>query len=187
MATYDTTAPTSGPRDQAPVGTHPARVYLVAEMGNQPNSFDPSKPPRPTLFVGLELVGTKMQDGRPFVVSKKLAISFFEKANLPKVVAGILGEVPASFNPKDLLGKPCMAVVASRTGKDGAKRSGLDSVVAVPSGFPVKKAENPLVYYDFHNPDPGSYAKLPAWLQKDIMGAVPDEAMDSHDNEDVPF
>lgn len=198
MGTYDTTQQPHKAYQQAPPGTHPARIYAVAEIGWQETEYMGEKKVKNILYVGVELVNTKMDDGRPFGLSKEYPISFHDgestgkPAGLFTLVTSLFGAVPKAFNPESLVGLPALALVVSKTGKDGVKRSKLSSLTAVPEGMPVKAAVNESVYYDINNPKPDALAKLPKWVQAKIAQAIAEDTaylsdIVYPDGGDIPF
>ena len=195
MGTYNTETTERKEYQLAPVGTHAARIYAVAEIGYHKNFFEPEKKPKNLLLLLLELVNTSMDSGLPFGQYKEYPISFYDgsgagsPAGLYLLCNSLLGGRPPVFTPKMLLGLPCLAVVALKDKQDGGKKTVVTSILAVPDGYPVKAPVNELVLFDINSPDGHQLSKLPPWVQKKISEAIVnhDEVAGGFDESDVPF
>lgn len=60
----------------APEGQFPAMLYRIVDLGTKMDSFQGSTPePKHTIHCTWELLGTAMEDGRPFSISKEFTVT----------------------------------------------------------------------------------------------------------------
>lgn len=155
----------------APSGTHVATCYQVIDLGVQPGG---QYAPKHKVLIGWELTEELMDDGRPFVVSKRYTVSLNEKANLRADLESWRGrrftdDELKGFDLKAVLGKPCMVTVTHDTSPAGKTYANVRSVAAMPKGMKAPPAVNALVNYDLDAPDRAIYERFPQWL-KDTIG-----------------
>lgn len=138
--------------EQAPVGTEVGICIKVIDIGTQTGEYQGQTTSRRQVIVSWELPNSMMQDGdnagKPFVVSRFYTASLNEKATLRHHLVSWRGrefteEELAGFDPKNILGKPCMlSLVSNAKGK-----TAVNSVMAMPKGMPVPKQTNATVYF----------------------------------------
>jgi hypothetical protein len=97
-----------------PAGNHIARVYSIIHIGTIPGEYMGEPKEDNTVRIGFELpmetrVFKEGEPERPFVVAQEYTVSMGEKANLRKLVEGVLGvglynEEAGAFNVLDLMG-----------------------------------------------------------------------------------
>ena len=147
-----------GDFEQAPIGTHIARCIKLIDIGTQKGDYQGKVTFKRQVIVGWELPTTLMQDGdyagKPFIVSKFYTASLGEKANLRKDLINWRGrdftpEELAGFDPKKILGAPCMI---SLTLND-KKKSRVSGVISMPKGMDIPTAINELVYFSLEEND----------------------------------
>ena len=112
---------TGGQFEKAPSGLHIARCYAVIDLGTQVHPGYQGGPERAQrdVRISFELPNEKMEGkynqdhaGKPFSVHLTCKQSLHPKARLTKMLEGWRGkkfdkESAASFDPKQLPGKPC--------------------------------------------------------------------------------
>lgn len=179
-----------------PANTYPAACVWAIELGLQPGYQ--GGPDKAQLYLAFEIVGTERDDGRPFLLGKRFTVTLFDKGNLYPVVDTLLGKVPTAseFNPRNLLGKTCLAEVKHRTRADGSNTAVIESVVTLPHGMDTPEPVSDFLFYDWADKDRAVYDRLPSWLQKVIdqgkdqpkphLNVVKSEG-DEPFNDDVPF
>lgn len=164
----------------APAGTFVAICYRFIDRGTQINEFNGERKTRREVMLTWELPDEKMEDGRPFSISKTYTWSMHEKATLRKDLEAWRGraftdedfEGPNAFNTKKLLGAPCMLSVTHETKKDRtfAKVASIGKLV---KGMQVPALVNPTVYLalvkeDF---DAGVFGALSDKMREIIAGS----------------
>ena len=184
-------------------GTHLARCYLMAELGHQKTTYLGQEKIVNQVLVSWELVNEKMQDGRPFVISRTYTASLGEKANLRKDLESwrsrpFTEEEAEGFDLKKVLGAPCQITVVHTKPKDKTYAN-VKAVTAVTKGVTVPDLTNDKVAFELG--DELAFAKLPEWIQKKINARVPEpetdertelqdddlSALDDLAGQDIPF
>lgn len=180
---------TGGNFEPVPAGTHVARCYLLADIGEQEMTFKGETKVMHKIIVGWELPHERIEfekDGeklnRPMAISKTYTLSLNEKANLRHDLAGWRGrdftkEELEGFDLHDIVGKPCQVSVVHRE-SNGKTYANVSGVVAVTKGMTVPEAELPEIVYDLDDPKDEVFAKLPEWIRRKIAG---------DEDEDVTF
>jgi hypothetical protein len=161
---------------RAPSGSHIAVCNLVADVGIQPGSGAFPDPKR-KLYLRFEIPAERIEyekDGKtvegPLTIGSFFTASMHEKATLRKRLEGWRGksftdDEAAAFDVSKVLGKACMlTVIENEVG--GKTYSNISGIGPMPKGIPEPKAENPPLY--FGEDAPGSFDKLPKWLQEKI-------------------
>lgn len=138
--------------EQAPVGTEVGVCIKVIDIGTQTGEYQGQATSRRQVIVSWELPNSLMADGdqagKPFVVSRFYTASLNEKATLRHHLVSWRGreftdEELAGFNPRNIIGKPCLlSLVANTRGK-----TVVSSVMALPKGMPVHPQKNPSTYF----------------------------------------
>lgn len=193
------------PREIVPVKNHVARLYSIVEIGHVPNDF----PGKEGTFVHEVRMTWELPnemrdfDGKqkPMVIGGKYTISMYEKANLRKVVDGMLGglseEDVETFNIKSLLGTACLLQTGQRTSKAGNKYAYVISTSQLPEGLKAPQPFNDEQYLDY-SADGWSdevYGKLPQFVKDDMeksqemqkRGGFSEKEEESIDPESIPF
>jgi hypothetical protein len=106
-------APTGGNFEMAPSGTHVAICYRYVDLGTQDGTYQGKPRKAHKVMITWELCEEKMQDGRPFSISKTYTLSSHEKSALRKDLEAWRGakfadEEIQRFDLSTLMGKPCM-------------------------------------------------------------------------------
>ena len=167
--------------EQAPEGTHMARLVGLVDMGHQPGYEWQGKKLESkykVLFL-YELVDTAMEDGRPFWVDESVNVSDFEPKKGQKKVASTMmqrvrtldGYDGVSQNGQDLTGLvnlPCMVQVEHNE-KGYAT---IKQVSGVPAGIQVSPLQNTPIIFNMDEEDVDTFLKLPEFRQENIKRAL---------------
>jgi hypothetical protein len=159
-----------------PAGNHVARVYRIIQLGTVPETFQGEEKQVSKIMIGFELpnetkVFKEEKGAEPFVVSREFTFSMNEKANMRKLVEGIIGtaldeEEAATFDIAKLIGLTCLLnVVHKKSEKTGNAYALIQGASPIPKGMSVPDAVNKpeLLYYSEWNAE--IYAKLPQFIQ----------------------
>lgn len=120
-----------------------------------------------------ELMGETVEvDGeqKPRQLSRDFTISSSQKAKLREFISTWVtktfsDEEFAEFDLFDLLGRACQVSVVHNETHEYAN---VNSVMAIPKGFPVPTTTTELIKWDMQAWDDEAFAKLPEWYQEQI-------------------
>lgn len=146
--------------ENPPIGMQIARCYRLIDLGTQKKIYN-------GLVTGegrkiravFELLGEdRMQDGRPFVLSKTWLLSMYEGSTLRKDLTSWRGksftqEEASSFDVSKLLGAYCMLNLVEEKGEDGKVRVNISSITPMIKGLPKPPGVNEVEIFDLDNPD----------------------------------
>lgn len=135
-------------------GLYPCVIVGVIDVGAQNGPFGV----KPKVYVILELVGTAMSDGRPFVLSRPFTPTLHKQGNLLPFLESLRGR---SFTPEErkafdltrIAGKPGRVVVQHATSESGKTFANIASALPPEKGQPTT-AVNPVLIYDTDESDP---------------------------------
>lgn len=135
-------------------GSYGSICHQLIDIGTQETEWLGKKGSKRQIILGWEM-DEPMEDGRPFVVSRFYTASLSENATLRAHLAAWRGrdftpEELGGFDPKNLLGKPCLLSLV----KNDKGKVKVDSVARMPKGMVPHKLVNPTVYLSL---EPGSY------------------------------
>lgn len=143
-----------------PAGMHIARCYRLIDLGTQPKSFQgQSKGEARKIMASWELLGDeRMDDGKPFTISKSWFLSMHEKATLRKDLESWRGrpfttEEEHSFDVSRLLGAYCLINVIQEQGQDGNTYTKIGAITPLLKGMPKPEAVNKDSIFDADDPD----------------------------------
>ena len=160
-----------------PAGSHLAVCYRIIDLGTQKVVFQNENKFLRKVMVSWELPDEKMDDGRPFVISKRYTWSMHEKATLRKHLEawrgkGFSEEDFGHFDIKDILGKGCVLSIVSES-KDGKTFANISSVGKLIKGTQVPEfTTNPITYLWIHRDrwDQNIFNSLSTNIQETIRG-----------------
>jgi hypothetical protein len=117
------------------------------------------------------------EEPKPFVVGSKLTFSMGSKANLRKIVEGIIGVTlldheAEAFDIEQLLGKACLVNIKNTT-KGDKTYTNIETTTPLMEGMVAKEAFNPITKLSFGEWNQGLFDSLPNFL-KDIIQASPE-------------
>lgn len=175
--------PSSGPRVLAPEGKFPAVLYLVADLGHHKDAYDGKETIKHKIYLGFELVGTKMEDGRPYAIGKEFTVSpskfhkgdyyFAKTSNIYKLIKSWANKDKIRTDPGVLVELLKLAHPATITVEHiESRRDATKTYAVIESVKPYKgkdKVERSNEPVDcLSNMD--DFDKLPEWIQKKIKG-----------------
>jgi hypothetical protein len=160
-----------------PAGMHIARCYRLIDLGTQPKSYQ-GKPTGEArkVMASWELLGDeRMDDGKPFTISKSWFLSLHEKAALRKDLESWRGrpftiEEEASFDVSKLLGAYCLLNVVQEQGNDGSLYTQIKAITPLIKGMPKPAAVNPDFIFDADEPDMVAFEKFSDKMKELING-----------------
>jgi hypothetical protein len=137
-----------------------ARCYRLIDLGTQKKIYNGVvKGEGRKIRAVFELLGEdRMQDGRPFVLSKTWLLSMYEGSSLRKDLTSWRGksftqEEASSFDVSKLLGAYCMLNLVEEKGEDGKLRVNISSITPMVKGLPKPPGVNEVEIFDLDNPD----------------------------------
>lgn len=188
--------------EPAPAGAHVGVCVGVIDLGTQSWEYGGKINRHPKMLLMFELVGTEMEDGRPFTISEEFTSYFSEKANLRKFLEAWRGrpfteEERKGFGVEKLLGAVGYVNVIHEVSKKGRTFGKIKSIMPLPKGSPKPAATNGFIHYQIEDGRPGD--EIPEWIRNKILdceefknapappvpGGPP--ANDTDDLDDVPF
>ena len=159
----------------APAGNHRAVCYSVVDLGTQEKQYEGETSFKHEIEIGFELSDEKMDDGRPFVISKRFTFSSSKKSNLIKMLESWRG-VPFKpedlgvngFDIKKLIGVPCLLACVHTTTAAGKNYCVISAATPLPKGMEKPVLQNPQIYYTIAD-HPASWDMLPEYKQQVVM------------------
>jgi len=166
--------------EQAPAGTHMARLVGLVDLGHQPGYVYEGKQVESKfkiLFL-YELVDTAMEDGRPFWVEESVNVSDYEPKQKGKVSSTMMlrvrtldgydGVSDNGNNLAALIGKTCMVTSYQKDNGYAA----IQTVAGMPQGMNVTELKNTPVTFNMDETDVDTFLKFPEWRQTNIKRAL---------------
>lgn len=161
----------------APAGNHVARVARIIHIGTVPETFNGEDKIMNKVLISFELPNElevfKEEKGKePFVVSREYTLSMNEKANLRKLVEGILGvalsdEEAEHFDVTSLSGKVCLLNVVHKTSQVSKNEYAIiQGAAPLPKGMTAPEAINKPMVIDYDNLTEGDFASLPEYIKE---------------------
>lgn len=170
------------PRVLPPQGTHIARVIRFIELGTQKVEWMGEEKKQYKIWLDFELVDKthvfkEGEEPKPFVVGSKLTFSMGSKANLRKIVEGIIGvslldHEAEAFDIEQLLGKACLVNIKNVT-KNDKTYTNIDTTTPLMEGMIAKEAFNPITKLSFTSWNDELFTNLPSFL-KDAITTSPE-------------
>lgn len=169
-------------REQPAEDTYVARLLGITDLGHQPGFSHAGKDYESEwkFEFTYELIGTEMEDGRPFVVSEEVANKDSENVQsgmVSKLVArckSLLGVRDYKEGLQDLerlLGCACMVNVTYN--KNGyAQIKGTAAVGSIPNGMVVGALHNEVYFFDMDEPEMDLWEKMPDFKREKIQNAL---------------
>lgn len=162
-------------------------VRLAGLMGiGIQDGYEKGDPSKDEFLATLETPNEVGPDGRPYHITKRLTISFHEKANLRGMIEALNGkklpedkikftgdpehdEKVAEFLTKvlkDSIGKACMGTVEKYQGQNGYDKNKIQGFSALPKGMNAPELKTEYGYFDLESPDWSVFEKFPEWQRK---------------------
>lgn len=146
--------------EEPPEGSHAARCYRVVDLGTQEVEWEGKIKHQHKVLIGWELhCDERMQDGRPFSISKRYTLSSSDKGNFRKDLEAWRGKRfedsdfgPGGFNIKNLINVPCLLSLA-RSEKGGKSYTNVVAIMKPPKGMEIPALENETVFLSLEKSD----------------------------------
>jgi hypothetical protein len=187
---------------KVPQGTHIARCYMFADMGEQVTEYSAGqhKVRIQWELLGHEPDGTPMTieiDGveKQMIIGKTYTLSLAETSALRKDLESWRG-IPFTasqlegFELKKIMGAYCMVTV-THTVKEGRTYVNVAGVKPVSPEFRDNKPDpvNDVIYFDMTEPDWDAFNALPDWIKESVRKSPQFAELQSYnmDDLDIPF
>jgi len=167
--------------EPVPAGNHVARVYRIIHIGTITEQYQGEDREMNKVMVGFELPNEKkvFKEGegeQPYVISREYTFSMNEKANLRKMVEGLLGvvltdEEAEGFDLTDLLGKTCLLNVVHKKSATGNIYALIQGASPIPRGMEVPVAVNNRQVLDYESWDQEVFDSLSDFLKEKIQSS----------------
>lgn len=174
-----TRLPNEGSSIHVDTGLTVARCVTVALIGRQENTYEGRTRIQDQILITWELSDYPMDDDMPLTISKRFTYVVSDRSNYYKMLnswspKGLSVEKAKSYDPKRLLGKPCLLDIGlSSKGRPVVERIMTPVDPRTKQNIPIPKPKNELVLYDIQEHDQEMFEKLWPWLQEQIK-ASPD-------------
>ena len=165
-----------------PAGNHVARLYRLLHIGTVPEVYMGEDKMTNKIMLGFELpnekaVFTTEKGEEPFVISREFTLSMNEKANLRKIVEGMLGTTFSDddadeFDIESLIGQTCLLnVVHKKSEKSGNDYALIMSASPLPKGMEAPEKYNEAQILDYSKWDEKLFMSLPQFLKDKIRAS----------------
>jgi hypothetical protein len=166
-----------------PAGLHPAAFIGLVDLGTHDHEYQGNKYEKRTLFVAWELIGTKNNNGEPFVVGQDYNDSLGKKSNWRKLLEGLRGRPfnnDEEFDPVVLLGFKCVINISIGMSKNDKKFSEVTSASMPMVGQAIPDPVNsPFAFHLSTWGDPKIDPDIPAWMPRSYGHPILDDIKDS--------
>lgn len=167
--------------EQVPAGNHLGVCFLIADLGTQerPAFQGQEKTPCQQIIIGWELTNTIMNNGKPFVVSKKYNVFHSENSNFRQDIGGWLGkgftdEEFKNINVTEYVGKGALInIVHEVSQKNGKTYANVNSITPLMQDMETPVPVNALTIFDLDNFNQNVFNDLYPWIQ-DIIKKSPE-------------
>lgn len=161
-----------------PSGMHIARCYRLIDLGTQPKSYQgkPTGEARKISAAFELLIDERMDDGRPFTISKSWFLSMHEKASLRRDLESWRGrrftpEEEAGFDVSKLLGAYCLLNVTEEQGTTGETYTTIKAINPMVKGMQKPDPVNDNFVFDLDEPDLSAFEKFSDKMKDTIRGS----------------
>ena len=165
-----------------PADNYMARVAQVIDLGvqNQRPYQGKEKPPAQEVMITYELVTEFMKDDdgnpdpeRPRWISERFPLFNLraDRAKSTKRYFALDPEQNFGGDFTSLVGLPCLVAVVNNE-RDGRIYNNVGSISPPLKGIPVPDAVNPPTLFDFDDPDPEAWERMPEWIQGIIKDSL---------------
>ena len=152
-------------------GSHIATCFQVIDFGTQEDTYEGRTNVRRKVWLGFEVPGEQMSDGRNFVIGKEYSFSSSTKSTFRKHLEAWRGAPfkdsdfgDGGFDVKNLIGVGCMLSVQHNANG----RATLGGIMKLPSGMEASAPEK-TVYLSLEDGfDADIYGSLQEWMQERI-------------------
>jgi len=165
----------------APIGTHIARCYQFIHIGTNEDEYMGEKKDINKIRLTFELPEEKQvfregDEPKPTVISQEYTFSMAPKANLRKLVEGIIGTTLAdheadSFDVDSIVGMPCLLNIVHKTSRTGKERAEIATASPLMKSMTAPVAFNPSKIMTYKNFDQEFFDKLPSFLKEKMTSS----------------
>lgn len=205
MAIMAPTKGKEGEREIPPQGNHVARLYSLIHIGRIEEEYMGEIKQNDKVVLRFELPEELREfDGKmlPMAISREYTLSMGEKANLRKLVEGMLGEsiedTEEEYGLVPLLGKTCLLNVIHKVSRaTGKPYAFIASAAPLPKKMKAPDQVNPDFIFDYEeNFNEEALEKMPDFLKDKIKSSaqykakkgIKEEAVESpFDDSQIPF
>ena len=189
---------------QPEVGNWTATCIRVIDLGTQENEYQGKVNHRRQSLIIWEIPDQTDNEGRPLTISKAYTASLGDKATLRQHLESWRGraftsEELAGFDPKNLLGKPCLLNLVKVQGRKGEKVV-ISTVSPIPKGMTAPPAPlHEMFIYSLENHDEAVWSQLSdgikGWIGRSLehqnqptqASQPPIPARKKAEDDDIPF
>lgn len=179
--------PVTTPRVLAPEGKHTAILYLIADLGHHKETFEGDESIKHKIYLSWELVGTKMEDGRPFVIGNDFTVSpskfhegdyyFAKTSNIYKIIKSWSNQEKVRTDPGMLVELLDTAYPATINVEHQTSRRDPEKTYSIIASIkPFKGTGKPVRVNEPVNhiapKTQESFGKLPDWIKKKIGASL---------------
>ena len=160
----------------APEGSHPAVCVDVVDLGVLVTTFKGVAKRKPMVKFVFQ-IEDDMENGKPFVVSRRFTISLHKKAALRAAIESWRGraltetEIRDGFDLESLIGSACLLNVV-HVARDGATFANVSSIMRLPRGMKALRARD--------------YVRVKDRQEQNGSSSVAEEAPPEMDEDDEP-
>ncbi len=169
------------PRELTPAGNHVARLYSIIHIGQVKEEWAGEEKLMDKVMLRFELPEEMREfDGKmlPMAISREYTLSMGEKANLRKLVEGMLGKSiddteDEEYGLTQLAGKACLLNVIHKTSQKKTEYALIASASPLPKKMVAPDQINPTFIWDYEeNYDEAALEKMPDFLKDKIKSSV---------------
>lgn len=158
-----------GDFEQPETGSVAANCIKIIDIGTQTSEYQGKPNSRRQVLIGWE-IEEPMSDGTLFTVGRFYTASLSEKANLRKDLQAWRGrafseEELAGFDPKKLLGVPCLLTLV----RNDKNKVVVQSVTKLPKSMAAPAKHHKTVFFSLTEFDKAVFDALPEGLKKIIV------------------
>lgn len=185
-------------RVMLPEGSHVAVLVGLVDLGTQETFYGPKKQIG-LLFEFPNKKHTFREEEGPVCLSRNrvVASSLNEKSTLYKYVAAMRGKhlsksaMESGFDLSELLGKPSLATIVHRAGKDDQMYDNIDTLAMMPEGLPCGEVTSDPFVFEI-SAELKNWDRVPEWMRKKISESpeyqiAKDKNHVVEDTQDSPF
>ena len=168
-------------RELPPIGTHIATCYQFIHIGTNEDSFKGE----PTLFNKIRLSFELPDEMRTFgdkgeqlmSISQEYTLSMGKKANLRKLVEGIIGTALSdgeayAFDVESLVGMSCLVTIIHKTSQAGNVRAEISTASPLMKSQKKPAQINPSKVLSYNNFDEAFFQSLPQFIKDKIVSSA---------------
>lgn len=192
----------------APSGAHRAVCISFIDLGTQKTEYQGQTSHKRLISIRWELPDERMDDGRPFTISKRYTWSMSDRATLRKDLESWRGKPfergdfgPSGFDTRRLLGVPCLLTIVHKDGQNGTFAN-IAAISPLPKGMGKPEVvQNPQTYVALAHGEFNEAAfatlhekmkemiRLSPEYQEVVEGIVPQASHDEREalDDEIPF